>query len=140
MDRQIELAWAAGIIDGEGSIFISKQAGVRRKTPAYQAVIKVAMSHKETIEYIASLFPGSITTQQRGTNRPMYMVQATSTKALGIIESLLPFLVTKKKQARLVLLWDKYRQKGKGGPKNTLSESEVNRSEYYRATVSSFNL
>jgi hypothetical protein len=52
------IAWAAGIIDGEGCLCVTRTApGLSdRRSPHYRIILKVTMGHRETIDRLASIF------------------------------------------------------------------------------------
>jgi hypothetical protein len=98
------LAYMAGIIDGEGTIGITKTTPKRYTNPRYTARIHFGNVNKEVIEMFAKRFGGSVRTE-RVPNRKLiyrwYRVGNPITKE--IVESLLPYLVIKKPQAENVL-------------------------------------
>lgn len=102
-------AWAAGIVDGEGSIWISRVAPKKSKrthNPTYQLVFKVEMTHQETITRLASLVDGTVgwrKSKNPERHRSMFSVLLTDVKAVEALRRLLPYLVTKVEQARLAL-------------------------------------
>ena len=66
-EMQTEIAWAAGIFDGEGSIFVSKATRPVKRggRVSYQLVACVTMTHKETLERLASIFGNKVLLQGR---------------------------------------------------------------------------
>jgi hypothetical protein len=105
--RVTDLAWAAGIIDGEGCIHISRvKASVcnQRQSDRYSLMLKLTMTHKETIDKFYTILPGAtIQTGQRPNRKRTYTLNYRITKAIAAIRLLLPYLVTKKKEAKLAL-------------------------------------
>ncbi len=100
------LAYLAGILDGEGSLYISKS-----KDKRYTAGIKISMNDKESLELFQKTFGGNII---RGTKKidkvtgkhyaPAWVLQYRGQNdILNIIKSLYPFLQIKQPQAEI--LW-----------------------------------
>ena len=103
-----DLAWAAGIIDGEGAISMTKaKPGTnRRKTLSFQVRITVQMTHKPTIQKLHKLFGGSFTfakARDPVKHRPTYRWYVGDLMTVDILSLTLPYLVTKKEQALVVL-------------------------------------
>jgi len=118
--------YIAGLIDGEGSIAIGlheRKPGVR-----FLATIRIGMSHKETIKRIAKVIGTKVTKYTRKRSKiytdgyerkihsrriTIYCVQIY--KQLDVEQLLLelmPYLITKKRQAELVLEFIKLRRQG----------------------------
>ena len=117
MASKTELAWAAGIIDGEGSIAMTKAiVGVnRRSTPSFQIRISVRMTHRATVSKLHQLFGGTFKTckpkipSRHKRSFEWYVGDILTQKTLLQIQ---PFLITKSNQANLVL---KYRRRCANG-------------------------
>lgn len=103
----IDLAYMAGLIDGEGCIRIG-HVGPKKRT--YYPTVEIGMTHRETIEWIQSLWlSGSIkinnhsALRSRGPNwKTQWIVRIHGKRAKLLCELLLPFLRTKRQQAELV--------------------------------------
>lgn len=57
-DDEIMLAYVAGLIDGDGSIFLSKTQGKKTHSPTYKPYISLHNSNKGIIDFLHSNFPG----------------------------------------------------------------------------------
>lgn len=96
--KDIDLAWAAGIIDGEGCIYISK---------AYQLYIRVTMTDYPTIARLHTLF--SVGTFSRATRkcmgdcRPAYSWVCAAKATQFVLLLVRPYLFTKLDQAEIAL-------------------------------------
>ncbi len=106
--RKTDLAWAAGIVDGEGYIGMAKNnpGTNRRKTLSFQVRISVRMTHKPTIEKLHNLFGGTFksTSNTNPTkHKPTYEWYVGDVKTVEVLSYLLPYLVTKQEQAKLIL-------------------------------------
>ena len=103
MATEVELAWAAGILDGEGCIsIILTPPGKYSVTPRHVLHVKVTMGHLPTVERFAVIL-GNGTVQKHAarstrTNASYsYIVQAR--KADAVLQLLRPYLVTKAEEA-----------------------------------------
>lgn len=107
-----DFAYAAGLVDGEGSVVIHKckpQQTIRRsrksysdKTPRYTVDLKVAMSDRRAMYWLKDNFGGSIHARidKRNPNyRPMFDWSLRANKASAVLKILLPYLKTKALQA-----------------------------------------
>ncbi len=97
----IDLAYMAGIVDGEGTI------GARRRTNAKgQAYvdfsISVANTDRRLIDWIQERFPGAVDLReqrQSHKHKPLYRWTVNGQKGATIISALRPYLVIKAEQA-----------------------------------------
>lgn len=104
------MAWAAGLIDGEGCFNIRRNApNAKQRTvsPHYVLMLKVTMCDRRTVERLWKMFgkAGSLLHHPaaRSNWRDTYSWIVQSRQAEPIIRELLPFLYLKKPQARLAL-------------------------------------
>jgi hypothetical protein len=119
MATPVEVAWAAGVFDGEGCITITfqKPGTYRRINNAYRLYIKVTMGHKPTIEKLHTLFElGAITTQRsnKGHN-DAWTWWVASRQAIEVLQKMRPFLVTKAEEADLAFEWGQLPLVPRGG-------------------------
>lgn len=97
----LEIAYLAGIFDGEGMVSISrKQRGVRQND-CYQLWIEVSNSSKCLMDWIVGHFGGYLIAQPKPTGNAHWKWVRRNIKAQGILEALLPFLTVKLDQARV---------------------------------------
>jgi hypothetical protein len=94
--RDVDWAYLAGIIDGEGCIGIYHH----RRQDTWQPRIVVAMSTKEPVVWIGDTFGGKVRRGSRGTwVWGVYSV----TYVEAILSGCLPYLRTKRRKAREVI-------------------------------------
>jgi len=102
-----EIIWAAGFIDGEGSILLHRAKSRRHGHGVrHQPTIVVGQTTREPLEILARLFGGSIylRAQQRPRCRPVYAWGIRGGKAVRTaLTALLPYLIVKKAEAELIL-------------------------------------
>ena len=110
-----ELAYIAGIIDGEGCITIQKSLKKRCNHASYQAHVVVCMTSNAVIQHLVDTVHGGWRTlqQQRAHCRPIYRFVVTGTNAYNLIEAIAPYLVEKREQAKKLLELRQY-CKGQG--------------------------
>ena len=109
---ETEKAYMAGIIDGEGCIYIDKYKDKRNHTGNYQYVlrVKVAMTCKKTIKYLYDIVSTefkcymNIAQGKKFEDPKMkqaYIFCCNSGGGIKFLQSIYPYLVTKKKRAKL---------------------------------------
>src|SRR5688572_11376984 len=104
-----EIAWAAGLIDGEGCLFIQrqrKQAGVRTRTDNFRLYLKVTMGCERTlirlhsILQVGSVFEHEAISKKANTS---FTYLASLDDASTVLHILYPYLVTKRDEAKLAI-------------------------------------
>lgn len=101
MNREEQMAYAAGAIEGDGSFFITKR--VSPKCIRYVAGANIGKSSKELIGFFVSLFSGN--TYERGDHCTWQIHSQIRVKPF--IEAILPYLIMKKDRALHILEWFK---------------------------------
>lgn len=110
---EIELAWLAGIVDGEGCLFFA----VRKDYPTHRAIrcdIRVCMAHHDTINRVADMFTtilgsddsvGLYTeTREVARERPLRDCTVHGRRSvLRVLQVMLPYLYTKRLEAELAI-------------------------------------
>lgn len=98
-----EAAYLAGIIDGEGTIALSRRHAADRR----QLVVSVANTERSLLEYIATTIgAGKITRKRIASDRhaPSFCYSLSNRQALSCLEQVAPYLRTYKRlRAELVL-------------------------------------
>jgi hypothetical protein len=102
-----ECAYLAGLIDGEGSIFVAA-VGPHRSRTVYP-IVCVAMTHRGVIEWLCSRLAAGTAQLHNSTNlrrhpdwKPQYRFQVFGKRAQLLCRRILPYLRVKAEQARLV--------------------------------------
>ena len=106
--KQVDIAYIAGLIDGEGYIGIKKDKGYKcqeRKTPGYHARIQIRMVDEPAIKFISESLGGWYYKEKPNceNGRPLFCYQASDKKAEGILKTIIPYLKVKKESAQTVL-------------------------------------
>lgn len=105
---KLTAAYLAGFVDGEGYISLKREVHDYRgeKVIYFTAVLKVANTNKEIIEWCKASFGGWIYTRiwKNGENRKTgYIWQLTGKNLEPFLVMIYPYLRIKKEQAKLVL-------------------------------------
>ncbi len=101
-----ELAYAAGLFDGEGSISLVRQKNNRSPSPQ----VAVASNDYEVLGWFQKRFGGSIVTKQprKPTHSVSYDWRLTDRRALTFLALIRPYLVIERKIRRIDLLLNNY--------------------------------
>lgn len=141
-DRQLQLAWFAGLVDGEGWIGIGKHSKPNGQYHIFPPCLVIQMTDKKTLDKIVEITGiGKVFTYQKTGNRKpthMWRVQ-TSQTTLHILKLIEPYLVTKKQQAQILIDFiEKRIFKQYGNLKRT--QEDIDYCERYFTLLKSMNL
>lgn len=105
---QIEIGYIAGILDGEGCIYINRRKLTntgRRKTPGYGVKVIVSTTSYELVEWLIAYaqLTSICYNQPKGNRKPKWLCTWNSRKAEWLLGLVLPHLVIKAQQAKLGL-------------------------------------
>lgn len=106
----LELAWAAGVMDGEGCILVHAQSGRMGRhgvqgAPIHELRVVLVNTNKPMLDRFQSWFGGAITKKKkRGTERRNIAEwRISGQRAAGVLSQLLPYLLVKREEALLGL-------------------------------------
>ena len=106
MERE-DLAYIAGLVDGEGYIGIKKRAATRGyRSARHTLTVEVVNTYRPIIQWMQSSFGGSISTKKmsEGANKPAYVWNAGGHQAaLKLLQILRPWMRIKATQVWLGL-------------------------------------
>ncbi len=133
---ETDLAYVAGIIDGEGSIVIYQRPMKKiihhgkygDRTPKHELNVSVGMTDRKIPYYLKDLFGGSVcgVTQRSGNRKPFWKWSVTGQRASDLLKRLLPFLKTKALQAQTAIVFQDTKKNnpngGAGGSKQVPKE------------------
>jgi hypothetical protein len=131
--QQAVLAYAAGIIDGEGCLRIVKSNPYRQDmiNPHYSVSIQVGMKVRVAVDLLMKLFGGSIYIE-RTPHGPLYRWRINSKRQVIVaLKKLLPYLLVKKEEAEYLLSFAKKLKPAKHGGKPMTDEELAFREESY---------
>ena len=127
----LDKAYLAGFIDGEGCFFIGSMINVSkstgRKYPNYNCCLKVSNNDISVLKWITETFGGRITKYNKnlmkGRNYFTYEVYMTGNLCHDVSEMLIPFLRVKKEHAKVMVDFRKtFPRSGSRGPKRPSDE------------------
>ena len=134
-----KFAWAAGIIDGEGTVTIY-QHHPRPQHPhgATQPLVAVETTAQEIAERFKLMFGGIIyhIPQRTGRKLEAWRWQVTGVKVTPVLERILPWLTVKRAHAQLLIdFWKECGLKHGGHKKRFMSEANFQRRLQYVAQI-----
>ena len=141
MATDTEIAWAAGLLDGEGCISICQElpkSGRRPvKTARYTLRVKMSLTHEAALKRFADIVgQGFVWECRRKFERPrkrIWVWEAASRKAERVLELLLPHLYLKADQAEVALKFMReWSTCGQNGRRETPEEVTENRRLLYQ--------
>lgn len=119
---ELDYAWAAGFIDGEGTITLAL-----RKNARINPVVSVGHTDVRALYALREMFGGQVHTSRSATERhkAVYRWDLSTNQAVAAIKVLRPYLRLKQAHADVVLLHDElYRA---GGFRRPVSDTEFTR-------------
>lgn len=110
--EQWQLAYLAGLIDGEGSLESQKEQQPKGVTSRYVLRLSFCFATPEPLETISKWLdiPVRMYPSTDPTRSPRRRAQVTQGKAAPLLRLVLPFLILKREQAELVLAIDDVRR------------------------------
>ena len=97
----INLAWAAGFLDGEGCFAIGRYNDRKRCRVRYTAIIQVGQKRRLPLDLLETMFGGSIRPQRTPTGGS-WLWKVCGTTAYSVCVALIPHLVLKQDEAELL--------------------------------------
>ena len=111
--KDYELAYIAGLADGEAYIGIQRQMAKNGRTPNYALRFEIGMTDRQPLDYINGLIPKAkiIRVAAKGRRIPFYRLRFYRQEALKLLKDILPYLQAKKEQVRICIEIDELRQR-----------------------------
>ncbi len=102
----LDLAYAAGILDGEGSVVLTRNRKNRWPSPQ----VSISSNDYELMLWLRERFGGSVvkTHPRKPEHAVSYEWKVTDRKALGFLTLVRPYLVIERKKVRADLLLEAY--------------------------------
>lgn len=132
----LDHAWAAGFIDGEGCVRIAKNVSHGRVNPIYHVEMAISQNRLDTLEHCQEVigiqssickFP-----DRKSFRRSVFLLTYLCANARDALALLLPYFVRKQAEARLALEFALRLQLRRGGNTPHSAEEIAIREEYYR--------
>ena len=120
-----DLAYMAGIVDGEGSVNISYRRKKKYGDTQARVGLFVYNSDVRLLKWIQKRFHGSVHVYaaRQPTWKPFGAWHASDLATMRVLELVLPFLVIKKDQAKIAIRFQKTKLPASLGRKNGVSIS-----------------
>ena len=99
----IDWARLAAFIDGEGSIYVCKRSN---STHNHRRMVNVSNTSLALICWLAQTFGGGVYTYKREPHKTKYVWSVMGRSAASIIRGVLPYLIVKRREAKLLLEFD----------------------------------
>lgn len=102
MPSELDLAWAAGFIDGEGSIHIRIDK-TGRTSPRYTLILTATNTNKESIDKLKNILYGTTPSikMRKGNTKPIYRFTSSANKALENLKLIQKYSIVKREQIKL---------------------------------------
>ncbi len=142
--KQTDLAWAAGFIDGEGSIRI-RRVPTKNVTPInYSLALTASQVNRAPLDKLQQMFGGCLNLKhpsaRQGPNAaPYYTWMITGHTAAAALNSIRQYLVVKYEQAALGLEFQTCTGWSRGG-RRALSVEEIDLRKRYHERMAYLNL
>ena len=137
-----DIAYLAGLLDGEGSICILKRKNSSGNLQ-YWLEVSIGNTHRGVLDWVHQTFGGHISDNaERYTprNHQTWRWRVSSEKACQILEMLLPFLHIKKQQATLAIGTHRHMQSFAANSHNPLTTEELAWRATQKQMLSNLNL
>ena len=96
-----DLAYLAGIIDGEGSVFPTRR---RDRPGTYELKVSITNTNPILVVWLSDTFGFGVYPQEgRGNCKSSWVCALYSDKAVSLLRSVLPFMKLKVEQAKIVI-------------------------------------
>jgi len=121
--KRTDLAYTAGIMDGEGSIGIARHKSKSCKRGyALELTVQVTSSDEWLCQWLKFGFGGSLSHSTNSVGNPMWHWIISARKAMEFLKLIIPYLNLKKPQAELAI---KFQEAKKMRPVKTDEEMAV---------------
>jgi hypothetical protein len=107
--NQEVIGYLAGFIDGEGSLMINKREHIGykgKRYESYSAYVDIGNTNREVLEWIKDVV--GVTSNvyenpQKGNRKTAYRLRVCYKQAYSMIQTIMPWLIIKKKQSEVFL-------------------------------------
>jgi LAGLIDADG-like domain len=139
VEKLINIAWVAGVFDGEGCVFVrnakrtSKRTGVTRVVPALELNLAntshaLVTKYTDTLDVHGIEYRVTLDNSHSGTNRPVYYVKVLRKQHVLTFAKLLIQFATSKRDELAMAIWYLERACTSSHHVTTSQEHEVLRS------------
>ena len=112
--KKTDIAYFAGIFDGEGCVFLQPQSHPSNKQKTtFQMKIQVVSTNEWICQLFRFAFKGVVSIdRQKGNHKIAYRWVATANNAMICLRSLLPYLHLKRPQTELAIKFQQHKTLG----------------------------
>lgn len=140
MRTETEMAYLAGLLDGEGHIGISLTSpgkkGERWRT--HYLTVTIAMSNLPVLEWLRATWSGAVLSPKKATGYPMWQLRWQSAAGAAVLRETLPYMRVKAAQATLAIQFaDDLASRPHQAA--SITEAEWDRRESLRLAIQSLN-
>jgi hypothetical protein len=109
---ETDLAYAAGLFDGEGCISINRVKPARNPNlkDGFQLRCSISITDEPIMDWFQELFGGYVMFRQRTRAQDYWQWVVTSNNAYNFLETMEPYLRLKKQQAQIGIEFTKFRK------------------------------
>ena len=140
MRTEVEMAYLAGLLDGEGHIGVTLTSVGKRgeRWRTHYMCVTVSMSHLPVLEWLRETWPGGNLSPKKSQGYPMWTVRWQSAKAAELLREIQPYMRVKSMQAALAIQFaDEIASRPHQGA--AITEPEWDRREALRISIQSLN-
>ena len=130
-NKALKLAYAAGFLDGEGCIRITKRDSRNGRSSQYGLFVNISQKDGEIMDWLYGNFGGMVYLKNKANDYWIYEWRLSDRNAYDFLKEILPFLRYKKHQAELAIQYQQRRifERKRNVPDNgrfaSLSQSEL---------------
>ncbi|KKN20113.1 hypothetical protein LCGC14_0938960 [marine sediment metagenome] len=110
-----DLAYLAGLLDGEGYVGIGARVSGKYKSRQLILQVRIGMTDSTVIQWVHKTFGGQIYEHKRLPNKTMWLWSITQQPAADLLAVINPYLKTKRTQAWLAQEYQAQRTPSTGG-------------------------
>ncbi len=111
MPQETEIAYLAGLIEGEGGLSITKDSS--REIPNYRAYLQVQMADRDIVEWVASIFGGICRKAVLGPRmvKQQWVAYCPAANLETILRAVIPYMKSERRRREAELLIELQRTK-----------------------------
>lgn len=134
--RPVDLAWAAGFLDGEGSVRIRRTWSKSTARRVYSVSLSAVQVEREPLERLVTLFKGTINPKQqvnirRANSSPYWAWMITGQRAVESLKGMLPYLTVKRDRALLAIEFHRLTGPKRSGARRLSDQEMASRHAYF---------
>ncbi len=120
-----QIAYLAGLIDGEGSLECQKQMSANRVTPNFAVRVSLTFATTEPLSTISRWFdlPVHVYAAKQENRSARHQMNISKTMAVALLRRMLPYLILKRRQAELLIAIEETRAAHTPGRKTPFGTS-----------------